>query len=271
MLGVEKLKSNHDAQVEARVIGAQLALLSGERKIDQARALIEEAGKHVTQLRDTSRTAGEFHYWKYQLARATKDYATTVQEAEWIVKNRPRQEYVQAALITLALDVERKLKSAQDEEKGKLQKQAYDLYRELSDAMGTTEEILKSKKNAAIAATRLAKYASLVGKHSEATKILETLVKIHSRDARYIRMLALAQFQAKNFDRALELWRRLVNGLKKESNGWYEAKLYGIASLAELEKSEALKEFNQYKLLRPNLGPPAWREQFKELGKKLSR
>lgn len=271
VVDVPALQKRPTALVEAQVMGAQIALLSTPPQLKEAQKWIAKADGHSDALANPDKAATDYHYWKMQIAKLSGDSKTLLDQAEWLADHRPGTQYGEVGLITMAQAVEKQIQSATNSEKKALEQKAYQVYDRLSKALGRNESALKSKKNALIAASRFAKYASKVGKHSEAISVLEAVLKLHPRDARYIRLMALTQTATgKDQEKALALWRKLVNGLKKNSDEWYEAKYYHMKVLFALAPEEARKEFRQFKLLRPDLGPPNRRDLFKELEKTLS-
>lgn len=70
-------------------------------------------------------------------------------------------------------------------------------------------------------------------------------------------------------DEALEVWRRLVNGLETESDAWYEARYESIRLLKELDRPAALEAMTQHVLLYPSLGPVPWHDRFQVLARSL--
>ncbi|RNC81559.1 MAG: hypothetical protein ED559_07150 [Phycisphaera sp.] len=68
---------------------------------------------------------------------------------------------------------------------------------------------------------------------------------------------------------ALDVWRRLVNGLDPETDAWYEARYESIRLLKELDRPAAVEAMNQHVLLYPGLGPDPWRDRLQMLARSL--
>ncbi len=118
-----------------------------------------------------------------------------------------------------------------------------------------------------VANSKLARYAATLGLHQEAADVLERLLAIpeHAKNKDYLQRAARAQFLAGNQAASLEHWRRLLLGLQRGSEEWYEAKYYQLACLQKLDRERFDRAARQFRLLHPQLGPPAWRQKFARL------
>ena len=99
--------------------------------------------------------------------------------------------------------------------------------------------------------------------------VLTKLLAAFPTDQSYLRRAGLSAFHAAEYTASLEHWRKLVAGLPKGTDGWYEAKYYQLACLAQLDRVKARESLAQYRLLFPELGPPAWRGKFAELQQRV--
>ena len=108
-----------------------------------------------------------------------------------------------------------------------------------------------------------------MGDHAAAAKRLSQLLAVFPTDQSYLRRAGLSAFQAGEHAAALEHWRKLVAGLPKNADNWYEAKYYQLACLAQLDRAKAREAWGQYRILYPDLGPPAWRGRFVELQQRI--
>lgn len=68
---------------------------------------------------------------------------------------------------------------------------------------------------------------------------------------------------------ALDIWRRLVNGLDTGTDSWYEARYESIRLLVELDRPAAVEAMNQHVLLHPGLGPDPWNNRFQILARSM--
>jgi tetratricopeptide (TPR) repeat protein len=143
------------------------------------------------------------------------------------------------------------------------------LYRRLSQLLGDAPDGLTSNRNAQVALSKWAYYASELGRHDEAASGLDRLLLAFPANKDYLRRNGLAHFQAGNFKQALNAWRTLLAGVEKGSDDWFEAKYYQLMCLLRTDEAIARQVWNQFRLLYPNLGSSAWRDRFAELGRQL--
>jgi tetratricopeptide (TPR) repeat protein len=149
--------------------------------------------------------------------------------------------------------------------------EAYGVYRQLLSHYGDEPQILKAQKNAQVAASRLADLADRLGRPEEASRLLSQLLDAFPSDAGYLRRAGLAAWRAENHAEAIERWRVLALGLPKDSDAWFEAKYYQLACLARLDPPRAREAIQQFQLLYPQFGSPAWRGRFEELQQSLDK
>ncbi len=143
------------------------------------------------------------------------------------------------------------------------------LYQRLVERLGDDPAVLQSKKNAQVAVSRLAHYSGELGEHAEAARGLAKLLAAFPSDRSYLRRAGLSCFKSGDYAAALEHWRKLVAGLPKGGDEWYEAKYYQLASLAQVDRVKARESLAQFRLLFPDFGPPAWRGKFAELQQRV--
>ena len=105
------------------------------------------------------------------------------------------------------------------------------------------------------------------GDWTGAQRGLEILTQAFPNKVIYLQRYARILTRNKNFDSALEYWRRLASGLKKESDDWYEAKYSVILCLAVTDPARAKPPLVQFLNL---YDPPAnWKPRFSDLATRL--
>jgi tetratricopeptide (TPR) repeat protein len=172
-----------------------------------------------------------------------------------------------AALTVVASTLDGRAREAASQGRPAPVAQAREAFERLSGKLGSSPEAIASSRNAQVAASRLAHYAAEAGDFREAAELLDRLLTAYPKDRGYLRRAGMADFQAGNFDRSLKRWRTLLAGLPKEADSWFEAKYYQIKCLQQTSPQQAQKVLRQFQLLHPQLGPPAWRDQFQQLNK----
>lgn len=70
-------------------------------------------------------------------------------------------------------------------------------------------------------------------------------------------------------DTALEAWRRLLAGLPSASEPWFQARAESLRLIARTDPDRARAVLTQHAALYPQLGPPPWGEQMRELASAL--
>lgn len=230
------------------------------RFLDVATPLVKEV--------DNSAILAEYHYRSLQFATQSNNGGARRQHADWIVQNAAGSPFELPALIVAAKAVEDQLRQSTQPTREQLS-EGQRLYERIVGHLGDDPAVLRSKKNAQVAVSRLAHFAAELGEHSIAAKRLSQLLAVFPHDQGYLRRAGLSAFQAGEYAAAIEHWRKLVGGLPKDSDSWYEAKYYQLACLAQLDREKAREALNQYRILYPDLGPPAWRGKFAELQRQV--
>ncbi len=267
-LGLAEAEKRLPWKLEGLHMLVELALAKPD--LNEAQLQLSKADAVAGAVEPGARQLIDYHLLKMQLALALKDEAAVKREAAILAKKYKGSPAAEAGLINLARFADEAVKKAPKADLAAKRKEATDIYRQLVEAMGDAPEILKTNKNAVVACSRLANYVFEAEQYAEAAKLLDNLLVVSPRDGGFLRKAGLSHFNLKNFNRSLDCWTPLVNGIKnKESPEWYEAKYHQLASLAKVEANEAREIFKQYELLRPELGPSPWREAFQKLKKEL--
>ncbi len=257
--------------LEALLAEVDLALLADPPNAAQARERLASAESLVGSIPEADRAVIAYHQARLQLAQTTGDTAEARAQAVWLSQHQTGSNAEQAALIVLAKMADTALSQTDPDRRPARLLEAHNAYQRLSDALGHSADVLKSNRNALIAASRLASYAFELGRFEEAAERYDAILKAYPRDANYLRRAGLAHVQAGHFDRALDCWQVLVNGLPSGSDSWFEAKYQQMETLARLDRAQAAQAFRQFRILHPDLGPSRLRPLFQTLEEDLAR
>jgi tetratricopeptide (TPR) repeat protein len=184
----------------------------------------------------------------------------------WFLEHGRGSRFEAAALISAAKALDSRRLDQVNAQSNKL---GMRVYGRLSEILGSDPEKLMANRNAQVALSRSAHYAYQLGERKVAAAALDKLLAAFPKDRGYLRRAGLAHFELKQFKIALEQWKTIVAGSRAGTEPWFEAKYYQIACLLEVDRDAAASVFDQLKFLYPNLGPPAWRERFMGLEKRL--
>jgi tetratricopeptide (TPR) repeat protein len=260
-----------DAERQLRVTLLVVAAALGNEPPDAAlaRRFLDRGESLAGRVAETSSALAEHRYRALQLARLAKDAAAQLEHARWLAANARGSAYELSALIEVSRDLERRLESASDTERKSLQEEAYGVYTRLVERLGDAPASAASEKNTRVALSRLAEYAHATGRYDEAARRLAPLLAVEPKNKDYLRRSGLANFQAENYEAALENWRTLTHGLPRGSEEWFEAKYYQIASLLKTDAGQARKALENLQLFYPDYGSSPWREKFQALAQQL--
>ena len=248
-----------------------MAVESQPPDAELARRYLAKAAPRVEKLPPSSAQAAEFHYRSMQQARQEGDEPAAREHADWLVANAAGSVYELSALIASAKAADEAVRAASGAALPPARQKALDIYRRLAAITGDSPEVISTKKNALVAHSKLADYASQTGYHAEAAEALEKILAAYPKDRGALRRAALAHQQAGDPQRALPRWRTLLAGLESESEAWYEAKYNQIVCLNQSDRDTARKVFDQFVLLHPKLGPEPWRAKFQSLARQIPR
>lgn len=214
---------------------------------------------------DNHALAADFHYRRLQWSGKNGDDAGRREHAEWLLEHAAGSVYELPALVVMARYIDRDVQQAAPERAKMLIGPAHDIYHRLAEKLGTSPEILQSRKNARVTLSRLAEYAFRMQRYGEAAQHLERLLAAFPKDRDYLRRAGLALYEAGTFERSLSHWRTLLAGSQPGTDGWIEAKYYQLVCLGHVDPAQARKVTTQFQLLYPDLGGPPWKQRFQEL------
>ncbi|EAQ80183.1 hypothetical protein [Blastopirellula marina] len=228
---------------------------------------IRRAAALATQLPTSDGSVADYHHRALLLAQQRKQPEQILEHADWILANAPDSAFATSALVVRALDIDRRLQETATPE---IRTEAFEIYRQLVQKLGSSPQTLREKKNARVAASKFAEYAELIGRRAEAATVISSLAAAFPDDRTYLQQAGRAAFEAGMVEIALEHWRKLLLGLDRGSSEWFEAKSYQLACLAETDPEGARKVLAQFKLLYPAGGPPPWRDKIKIVEQELA-
>lgn len=227
-------------------------------------SLFANAFSLVTKVESTTLKA-ELRYRAYQFEKRRNNQAEMNRHMDWLIQNGDGSNYQAAVLVTRATQIENNLKSVEsDAERNRLYSEAVEIYKKLVNLNGVNVASIQSNNNARVAVSRLAQLMVTTGKNSEALGYLEILVAAAPTNAGYLRRFGTLLVSEKQYLKAVDVWRKLAAGLKKDSEPWYEAKYFVFKCLAESTPDRATEPFQQFMALYPN-PPGKWKEKFIQL------
>ncbi len=244
-------------------------VLAVDPSSDAAHARLARAEPLAATLPADDRLVLWYHRDRLQAAQSSGDASAARAEALWLSQHARGSVTEQAALITLARMADAALAKADPGSRPARLAEAHEIYARLASSLGESSDALASNRNALVASSRVASYATELGRHAEAAERYDTILKAYPKDANYLRSAGLAHFQAGQFEPALDCWQTLVDGLPAGSDGWFEAKYHLMAALAKVDREAAQQVFEQFRILYPKLGGEAWRGRFESLGEGL--
>lgn len=268
-LSVTKASRDNRRKLNSGLLAVSVSLRLSPPDVKRAKAYLEKVQPFAEALPPSSSSAAEFHYQRFQLARAEKDTAAQEREAGWLFQNARGTEYERAAIITLAKLADQAVQNASPSQRTNRLQNAIDVYQRLVEILGDSPEAIQSSKNARAANSTLARYQHEAGQFSAAAERLEKLLAAYPKDRDYLQRHGLAAFHAKMYQESLENWRVLLAGLSNGSSDWYEAKYYQIKCLLETDKKTAKKVYRQFKILYPTIKDEQWRDKFDALDRQL--
>jgi hypothetical protein len=266
---LDAARSDPDAErgLRCALMGADVALNRASPDDSLATRYLD-AARRSTGGDTNSKLLAEYHYRSLQLSTRRDDESARRRHADWIVRNAAGSPFELPALIVAAKAIEDQVKDPAKATRERLD-EGRQVYQRLVAQLGDDPAALQSKKNAQVAVSRLAFYSAELGQHAEAAQWLTKLLAAFPTDPGYLRRAGLSTFHAADYGASIEHWRKLVAGLPKGTDDWYEAKYYQLACLAQLDRGKAREAFAQYRLLFPELGSPAWRGRFAELQQRV--
>ena len=252
-------------RVKVLVLAAEVSLLAAEPLVEMGAGFLSRAEPLAESLPVTDSTLAAYHYQWLRVSQARARDDAIREHANWLVKHTTQPTYRLVALVSSAQVVDRQLKTTKGTQQQSVLLAGYQIYHELSQRLGAGREAIIGRKNARVAASRLASYATALKKFPEAVTLLDRLVSAFPKDLNYLKRAGRAHLDAGNPQQSLTHWRTLLAGSPKSSDTWFEAKYHQILCLQQIDAPRAQQVLRQFKLLHPKDGPPVWRERFRQL------
>ena len=263
--------SDNARKLKSILYGIDVAMRSKTIDLGKAESYLAAAKPFVESVSPTSSSVAQYHYHQFRVAKSRDNNTALNYHANWITENAKGSIYEKSAIITVANQADAEVKSATGTQRRQAIDNALNVYRRLVELSGDSQEKIKSDSQTRIVNSRLAQYEAETGDHASAARRLEKIVAAYPSSRTYLRRAGLAQYRAGNYSAALPHWRKLADGLVKNTPDWFEAKYHQISSLASSDRNKAKGAMKQFKLLYPLDKIDTWGEKFKALDRDLSR
>lgn len=266
-LGLAATESDKSRLVRALNQAANVALSGSKPDVSLANKYLQTASAFSSSLPTSSVVLAEHRFQAMQLAQREGDALQERLHAGWLVDNAAGSRYELAAIIVMARVMDKKVASSSSTAATDDVLEAFALYQRLVELLGDSPEAIRASKNTRVANSKLASYATQLGKHELAASCMKNLLEASDGppSKSYLRRAGLASFAAKNYEESIGHWRTLVRGVSKGSDEWFEAKYHQLACLFQIDPDTARIVYDQFELLYPDLGPVAWRGKFADL------
>ncbi len=248
--------------VRCCLLAADAALRDSTDQHQVAAEFLDHAARLLDRLPDNSPMVVEYHFRRMQLAAAHRQEKDRLRYAQWLVQHAAGTDYELPALVIVARAADLTVQQSSPDQRVRALQEAQQVYRRLSERLGTSIETLQTNPNARVSLSRQAEHAMQLGQFPDAVEQLEKLLDAFPDDRNYLRRAALAQWEQGDYAGSLERWRSLLAGTASGTEPWYEAKYYQILCLLETDPEMARRVFDQFRLLDPELGQPPWRGKF---------
>jgi tetratricopeptide (TPR) repeat protein len=255
-------------RLDLLLISVDLALAANPPDRERARAALNEA--HALSAGRPSGDPGivEYHFRRFQLARADGDAAAVREHASWLVQNGAAA-HERACLTALAELADQDFRAATAADRPHKATAALDVHRRLASALADFPDRVRTNPTLRLVYLRMARYAVDADKPEIALRYLSLLRIARPGDPEILRLTGLANGRAGHTDRALECWRELLERLPGDSAAWFEAKFHQIETLSQIDRDRARRVWAQFQSLHPELGPGTWPDRFRELAAQL--
>ncbi len=245
------------------MIAADASLRQNPSDTAKASGFLDRASKIATSI-DNKTNLIEFRFQQFQLAQKTGKSQAAINHARWLMSFGNGSPYQKSAVITLARDIDQKVKNASAADKKIQVREAISIYSDMVKLFGDSEEVLTKSKNSRVAVSKLAGYHFQLGEYSEASSYLDRLSAAVPKDKNILQRSARANYLSRNYSDSLPKWRRLLKASKDGTEDWYEAKYHVIDCLVKTKDSSTKLVFEQFQRLHPDL-PDPWKEKFNKL------
>ena len=256
-------------RVKVNLLMVDVGLRSEPPNLELAREYLNRIEEDAERLPSTQSVAAEYHYQRFQLARREDRAADAEAEAAWLIDYAPDSIYVQSALVLAAQTTDRNLKTASGAQRDALLQRSHRIYSQLTQLLGTDPDTLESNKNARVALFRLGRLEMEMDRPTDAAQRFERLLASNPKNEAYLQAAGSAWFDAKQFQKSLDYWRTLSNGLNRGTEPWFESRYHVVACLERLDPDEAREVLSQFRLLYPAPKAGDWEEKLQALEARL--
>lgn len=269
-----------EVAVEAKLLMFQAKIREPDVDIAQLQAWFanEVQAKFDELSQDASRgngLAAELLKCRCQLMLADQQYEQALQIQRRLATEYPASQGYKVATALLAAQVEQQYASnAETDDKPDVGKkislpQAIQLFEQMVQTTGASDDQLRRNVNARVALFRLANLRLQNQQLVQANKIANRLVKLFPKRMDYRRFLAQASQQAGQTEQAIDHWKRIVDSAPPGTAAWYEARLEMTACLLKANRKDAAKTWlRQTQVLSPDF-PDVWQQRYDDLSNRL--
>ena len=155
--------------------------------MELAAGFLDRAKPLAEPLPTTDSTLADYHYQWLRVSQSRVRDDSIREHANWLVKHTTQPTYRLVALVSSAQAVDRQLANAAGAQRQALLMAGYQIYHERSQRLGAGRAAILGRKNARVAASRLASYAAALKKYPEAVTLLARLVRAFPKDRNYLK------------------------------------------------------------------------------------
>lgn len=254
-------------RVKALLTSSDALIRTGdESSLLIAKAKVVEAGKQLLKTFHPS-LLEEQRYYSFQLARAGNDLESMELEANWFNQEAPTGKFTQSVLVAMAQAQQQQFDNLDTPQRQDVE-QLSKAYQRLTALLGTNPAQLEQSQNARFSAAKLAELQIQLGEFEPAGQLIDRLLEAFPKRRDYWMLAARAKTNLKQYEDALNGWRKVVGSTEPGTDQWFEAKLGIVRCLSATDKAAARSLLIQTLNLAPHR-PPNWEAEFQELAGKL--
>lgn len=266
-----KKELNSSSVIRVAMQGAEVATSLGQ--VQDAVSFLQTIEPWISSLQAVQ--LAELHYRHIQLAQRTSDVPRMQSHVDALLEVGSGTEWELPGLLSAAklLDVRRSESEARgsaaspaSEENARVKR----IYVRLIRILGDDPATLQNKNNARVVLAKLAQLESETKDSDSAAMHWRKLLDAFPQEQNYLRRGGKALAEVNDHARSLECWRKLLAGVEKGSDDWFEAKYYQLECLSVLDRVAARQVNDQFRLLFPMGAPTPWDRRFEEFESRLT-
>lgn len=245
-------------RVELEWMTAEVALGAEPPDVESARRSLERLSGLEPSIPPDSTMRTALAVTRFHWARLSADPGALRKAAEVLAdrgKGTPAEVEARSVLAVLADDALRKAP-----EDGSKRTEARRAYQKLVALLGDSPDRWKASRPSAVAALRLAELEAVDGDPESARKRVEALLAVYPSDTVLLERSARIFDETSRGDRAQEIYRTLLSGLKPGSDAWFSATIGRIESLDRIDRERARAAFARFQTLHPESSWPERRK-----------